>query len=419
MRLFAGLGNADARGWRRRISAALGAGALAIALAVPGLFSTVAPAASDADFDRWIDAMWPQARAKGVSRQIYLRATSGLTPDPDVLKAADYQPEFVKPIWDYVARATSDKRVTNGREKLREYSNVLDAIETVYGVDRHIVVAIWGMETAYGEFLGDKNVIRALATLGYRGRRAKFGRSQMLAALEILQRGDTTPERMTGSWAGAMGHTQFIPTTYNAYAVDFDGDGRRDIWGTIADALASTANYLRKSRWQSGLSWGYEVVLPPRFNYALAGSGDRRVQDWAHLGVRRPGGQALSHSGEKAQLLLPAGAKGPAFLIFSNFRSILRYNNATAYALSVGLLADRLSGGGALSAPWPVDDRPLEEAERRELQALLAARGYAIGDIDGVLGERTRSAIRSFQKAQGMTEDGHAGALLFKRLKGN
>ena len=414
LRLGGQLGNR----WLRPRMAGGAVCALALFAMAAGVGFGVRKATADAAFTRFIDGMWSQARAKGVSRQIYLRATSGLTPDPDVIKSANYQPEFVKPIWEYVARATSDKRVVNGREKLAEYAGVLNAIETVYGVDRHVVVAIWGMETAYGEYLGDKNVIRALATLGYRGRRARFGRSQMLAALQILQRGDVAPERMMGSWAGAMGHTQFIPTTYNAYAVDFDGDGRRDIWGTVADALASTANYLRKSRWKSGLPWGHEVLLPKRFNYGLVDD-EKPAHDWARLGVRRADGKALGHGGEKAKLILPAGAYGPAFLIFSNFRSILRYNNATAYALSVGILSDRLRGGGPLAATWPVDDRPLEEAERRKVQELLAAKGYSVGTIDGVVGGRTRSAIRSFQEAQGLPADGHASALLLKRLKGN
>jgi membrane-bound lytic murein transglycosylase B len=377
---------------------------------------SIGAARADAAFTSFINGMWSQARAKGVSRDVYSRATKGLTPDPEVIKSANYQPEFVKPIWEYVARATSDKRVTNGRQKVAEYANILNAIEAAYGVDRHIVVAIWGMETAYGEYLGDKNVIRALATLGYRGRRARFGRSQMLAALQILQRGDITPERMMGSWAGAMGHTQFIPTTYNAYAVDFDGDGRRDIWDTVPDALASTANYLRKSRWKSGLPWGYEVTLPKRFDYSQVDR-TKHARDWAHLGVRRADGQPLGHGGENATLLLPAGAYGPAFLVFSNFRSILRYNNATAYALSVGILSDRLRGGGPLAATWPVDDRPLEEAERRKVQELLAARGYPVGEIDGVVGGRTRTAIRSFQEAQGLPADGHASARLLQWLK--
>ena len=375
------------------------------------------PSRANDTFEKWVAELWPQARAKGVSRQTFEAAFSGVTFDPGVIESAEYQPEFVKPIWEYLDRAVTDKRVYNGREMLRSYANVLNTIEAVYGVDRHIVMAVWGMESSYGQFLGEKSVIRSLATLGYRGRRTRFGRTQLLAALMILERGDTGPERMIGSWAGAMGHTQFIPTTYNVYAVDFDGDGRRDIWDTVADALASTANYLRASGWRPGQPWGSEVVLPKGFDYELADQGARPVSQWQRLGVRRPGGGALTHGGEKATLILPAGAHGPAFLVFSNFKAILRYNNATAYALAVGHLADRIRGEAALAGVWPTGDRPLTDAETRQLQELLAARGYPVGAIDGIIGARTRLAIRAFQRAAGLPPDGYASAQLLERLQ--
>lgn len=375
------------------------------------------PARADDDFAHFIAGLWPDAQEKGVSRTTFERAFAGVTPDLSILEAAGSQPEFTRAVWDYVTRATSDKRIERGRDKLRELNNVLNAIEAVHGVDRHVIVAIWGMETSYGEFRGDKSVVRSLATLAYRGRRAEFGRSQLLAALQILQRGDTVPERMTGSWAGAMGHTQFIPTTYNAYAVDFDGDGRRDIWDTITDALASTAHYLRVSGWEPGLPWGYEVTVPTGFNYELAESEPRPIREWEQLGVRPVGGNGLEHEEAAATLIMPAGARGPAFLALRNFRAILRYNNAVAYALSVGHLADRLRGGAPIAADWPISDRPLSNSARRELQNELARRGYSIGPVDGVLGVKTRAAIKAYQKSAGMPPDGYASEALLDHLK--
>ncbi len=373
------------------------------------------PAFADA-FDSWVAGVWPEARRAGVSRATFDTAFRGVRPDDTIFESASNQPEFVKPIWEYMERAVSDKRVKNGKEKLYQFNNILDAIEGVYGVPRYIVLAIWGMETNYGGYLGDKNVIQALATLGYRGRRQRFGRKQLIAALQILERGDTTPDRMTGSWAGAMGHTQFIPTTYNAYAVDFDGDGRRDIWDTIADALASTASYLRVSGWKPGLTWGYEVRLPPNFDYSLLEAGKKTVKQWRNLGLRRPGA-SMDYANEPAQLILPAGANGPAFLIFKNFRAIKRYNNSTAYALSVGHLADRISGQRAFAQAWPTDDRPLTNSQRKELQGLLNRAGYSSGAVDGKIGNKTRAAIRRYQRAKGVTPDGFASLLLLERLR--
>ena len=373
------------------------------------------PVQADA-FDNWVAGVWPEARRAGVSRAIFNAAFAGVRPDESVYQSAGNQPEFVKPIWEYLERATSDKRVSNGRKKLYEFNNILDAIEAVYGVPRHIVLAIWGMETNYGGYLGDKNVIQALATLGYRGRRQRFGRKQLIAALLILERGDTTPDRMTGSWAGAMGHTQFIPTTYNAYAVDFDGDGRRDIWDTIPDALASTASYLRVSGWKPGLTWGYEVKLPPNFDYSLVGGGKKTVKQWRKLGLRRPGA-TMDHASEPAQLMLPAGANGPAFLIFKNFRAIKRYNNSDAYALAVGHLGDRIAGGRVFAQSWPTDDGPLTRTQRKELQGLLIRAGYKIGGIDGKIGRKTQAAIRHYQNSRGVIPDGFASMLLLERLR--
>jgi membrane-bound lytic murein transglycosylase B len=391
-------------------AAAFSAGLLAGIPAGPALAST--------DFKGWLDGVWHEARGAGVSRATFDTATRGLTPDPSIGKSASNQAEFVKPIWEYVERAVSDKRISDGRDKLKEYTSILDALEAVYGVQRHYVLAIWGMETSYGSYLGDKNVIRSLATLGYRGRRRKFGRSQLIAALKILERGDVTAERMNGSWAGAMGHTQFIPTTYNAYAVDFDGDGRRDIWNSIPDALASTANYLRVSRWQPGLPWGFEVAVPDGFDFARAdGQTSRKISAWEGLGLSRPGGGRLPHREVEAKMLLPAGARGPVFLITPNFRCILRYNNASSYALSVGHLGDRIAGAEGFVQQWPVGDRPLARSERVELQRRLAQAGFSPGPADGVLGDKTRTAVRAYQRRIGAPPDGYASLKLLETLR--
>lgn len=407
-----GMGNRNGRGVLAACGRAAARAAVGLSLMAP------LPAAAGS-FESWLEGFWPRARAEGVSRQTFTAAFAGVTPDPEVIEAAQRQPEFVKPMWEYLASAVSERRIANGRAQLAELANLLTAIETIYGVDRHVVVAIWGMESSYGQFLGTKSVIRSLATLSYTGTRRRFGEQQLLAALRILQRGDTTPERMYGSWAGAMGHTQFIPTTYNAYAVDFDGDGRRDIWDTVADALASTANYLRASGWQPGLPWGWEVTLPRGFDFGYGGEAWRPAREWQAAGVRRADGGALGRGDETMMLVLPAGARGPAFLVSRNFRAILRYNNATAYALAVGHLADRLGGAGPLVAAWPTDERPLGTQERRELQGLLAARGYAVGAIDGIIGSRTQAAIRAFQRRAGLPADGYASTSLLDRLRIN
>jgi lytic murein transglycosylase len=264
-----------------------------------------------------------------------------------------------------------------------------------------------------------KPVIRSLATLACGDpNRAGFWREQLHAALQIVDRGEITPDRMTGSWAGAMGHTQFIPTTYLSHAVDFDGDGRRDMWGSVPDALASTANYLKASGWRSGESWGYEVALPQGFDYALADdTTERPLSEWTQLGVRLPHGGDFPGIDAKAVLTLPAGARGPAFLLLPNFRVILRYNNSTAYAVSVGHLADRLRGGAAFVQPWPRDDRTLTMSERRELQRLLGAHGFPVGEPDGRLGPKTRAGVRAYQSSVDLTPDGYADPLLLERLK--
>ncbi|AXS41872.1 lytic murein transglycosylase [Breoghania sp. L-A4] len=382
-------------------------------------------ALADRGFDTWVRDFWPQAHSAGISRAVYQRAFAGVTLDREVVNKTDRQAEFVKPVWEYLNSAVSDKRLVNGRAMLDEHARLLDRIEAKYGVDRHVVVAIWGMESSYGAVLDNpkivRNVIQSLASLAYAGGRyQRFGRTQLIAALKILQRGDISADGLTGSWAGAMGHTQFIPATYNGYAVDFDGDGRRDIWNSIADALGSTAAYLNRFGWVSGKTWGYEVSLPEGFDYSLAdGRSERSLGKWAALGVRRAKGSAFPRPEDDAWLLLPAGAGGAAFLMLKNFSVIKRYNNADAYALAVGHLADRLRGGEAFVADWPESERPLTSDQTKLLQEVLSRRGYPVGAIDGKLGPNTRAAIRKFQRSVGLTPDGYPSTGLLGRARGD
>ncbi len=308
--------------------------------------------ASEAEFARYLESLWPDASKAGVSRSTFESATRGLSPDPDVLERAERQPEFQLKTGEYLERLVKDERIKLGLAALEEHAATFEAIEKRYGVSRYILAAIWGVESNYGTKPGTKNVIASLATLGYQGRRRSFGRTQLIAALRILQRGDVALARMTGSWAGAMGHTQFIPTTYNAYAVDFSGDGKRDIWDNPADALASAANYLEKSGWQTGETWGYEVELPASFNRKLLGR-TKTAGQWRKLGVKRAHGQDFPRATDRGFLFAPEGADGPSFLIIRNFKVLKRYNNADAYALAVGHLADRLAGGAPFAKPWP------------------------------------------------------------------
>lgn len=385
-------------------------------LAMTGLFPV--PVRAQDSFAAFVDSLWPAARSAGVSRDVFDRAFRGVTPDPDVLEKAEHQPEFVKPIWDYLAGAVSDKRIENGKAMLAKWRETLDAIEKRYQVDRYVLVAIWGMETSYGSFTGDKNVIRSLATLAWQGARQDFGRQQLIAALRILQNGDITPEKMMGSWAGAMGHTQFIPTTYEAHAVDFTGDGTRDIWNAVSDALASTANYLKASGWRFGETWGYEVEVPKGFDHSLANPKIlKTLKQWEALGVKRVRGLNYPRPEDEAALVLPAGANGAAFLALNNFRTILRYNNATSYALAVGHLSDRIRGFGPFVKSWPVGDAPLARSERMELQEHLVRKGLLNGKVDGIIGSGTMDAVRAYQKSKGLTVDGYAGQRLLEILR--
>jgi len=372
-----------------------------------------------ADFKQFVQGFWPKAQAEGVSAATFRRAFDKLAPDPHILVKPKQQPELERPIWEYLKQIVSDKRLGLGREALRINGPALAAIEEAYGVPRNIVVAVWGVESMYGTNTGQYNVVRSLATLAWRGgRKAAFGEQQLLAALRILEHGDVSPEAMTGSWAGAMGPVQFIPTTFEAYAVDFDHSGRRDIWGNVTDAVASAANFLKKNGWHAGEPWGYEVSLPKDFDLSLAGLVTKRpVSFWRKAGVVRTDGGALGRADLRASLLLPAGSAGPKLLVFGNFRALLRYNRSISYGLAVASLAEKLADKPFLSASWPLDDPSLQPDERRELQQLLVARGFSIKDTDGVMGVETVAALRAYQRSKGLPADGYPSARVLKELR--
>ncbi|MCL3881786.1 lytic murein transglycosylase [Marivita sp. GX14005] len=376
------------------------------------------PPDTQAGFDAWIKAFRTRALDQGIAPHVFDTAFDGARYDPDVIKRDRNQSEFTKTIWDYLDSAASDARVRNGKAALARHSALLDRIEARFGVDRQVVVAIWGLESAYGTFRGSNPVVSSLATLAYDSRRGAFFESQLIEALRILQSGDVTPDNMTGSWAGAMGHTQFIPTSYQTLAVDFTGDGRRDIWSDDpADALASTANYLAKNGWIKGAPWGVEVQLPVGFDYTLANRETKKMpSDWAKLGVVGVDGAPVRDHGA-ASVLLPAGAKGAAFLIFKNFDVIETYNTADAYVIGVGHLGDRIIGGGPIRSDWPREDRALSFDERMEMQRLLTARGFDTRKIDGKIGPLTINAVRSFQASIGQVPDGYASLAILKQLQ--
>lgn len=374
---------------------------------------------ADSGFDRFVTKFWPTAQSAGINETTYRQIFKGMEPDSDTLRLMSKQSEFVKPIWDYLDSAVSDSRVERGRELLVEYESVLRNIEARYGVDREAVIAIWGMETNYGGYMGRHNVIRALATLAYAApRRQRFWQKELVTALGIVQAGHVRHDDMEGSWAGAMGHTQFMPSSWKAYAADYNGDGRRDIWTSVEDALASTAFYLHKHGWQLGKTWGYEVVLPGNFDFKLADDDTTlTLGDWTNRGVRRANGGSFPRPDDRAILVMPAGASGPAFLMLKNFYVIKRYNNATAYALAVGHLADRIVGGGPLAGDWSREHLPLTRTETAELQTELNRRGFGVGTPDGKVGPATRRGIRAYQRSRGLVPDGYASVVLLAKIK--
>ncbi|MCK9533142.1 MAG: lytic murein transglycosylase [Pseudomonas sp.] len=394
-------------------------------LALPSVSSTATasntPLTAVPSLAQWRADLRMEAISQGIAPLLFEQAFAGFSPDPQVIAADQSQPEFSRPVWEYLDSAVSSWRVARGKALLVEHAKTLQAIEARYPVEPSILVAVWGMESSFGRQIGSKNVIRSLATLAYQGRRSDFWRSQLLAALHILQEGDIIPSGMLGSWAGAMGQTQFMPTTYRQYAVDFDADGRRDIWNSSADALASAANYLSLSGWQHGQPWGLEVQLPTRgFNYALAdGVQTKSLSQWRALGVTLRSDTANGQNLEQqpTTLFLPSGHQGPAYLLLDNFRSILKYNNSTSYALAIGLLSNALEGDYRAPAAWPKHERMLSRQERIELQTLLNQLGFSSGNPDGIIGVNSRQAVRSFQQVQGLPADGYPNDALLNSVR--
>ena len=379
------------------------------------------PAASDPGFQSWLRDFRAVAVKNGVKGSVYDAATRGVTtPDPDVLRKARYQPEFRSKVWDYFDSRVNDFSVNKGREMLVTWGPVLDRIERESGVSKNILLAIWSMESSYGAVLDRKSIlhdpVRALATLGYADkRRSKFGRTQLVAALQILQSGAVSKDNFSSSWAGAMGHTQFIPTSYQAYKKDGNGDGKVDIWTNVPDALATAANLLKKNGWRPGQTWGYEVRLP-RGGAALEGE-TRTLAQWKRAGFKRANGAGFARPGQKAVLKVPAGGNGPAFLMIKNFFVIKKYNNADKYALAVGALADRIGGFEEFQQPWPRPAGSLNARQLMDVQRQLAALGYYDGAIDGNIGSGSRAAIAKFQAGKGLNPDGVADLDLYKALK--
>jgi membrane-bound lytic murein transglycosylase B len=379
--------------------------------------AVVEVATSNPAFDRWIDGFRGRALAAGIKKSVFNNAFRGIQYNRDVIDKDRNQAEFKKQIWDYLDSAASPDRVSEGQIALRKHRRALERIEQTYGVEKEVVTAVWGLESRYGTRMGDINVIEAMATLAFDGRRGAFFEKQLIAALKILQSGDVAPRRMTGSWAGAMGHTQFIPTSYLAYAVDATGDGKRDIWSknNPTDALASTAAYLKRFGWVKGMPWGMEVKVPKGFK---PGNAKRMPSDWAARGVTDINGRAIKDYGS-ARILMPAGNAGAKFMVFKNFDVIKRYNNADAYAIGVGHLGDRIGGGPAIQASWPRGYTPVTFEQRKEIQKRLKRKGYPLEKIDGIIGPNTRKSIMGFQQSIGVKPDGNPSAELLQQLRRN
>ncbi|MEZ5739898.1 MAG: lytic murein transglycosylase [Burkholderiaceae bacterium] len=368
-------------------------------------------------------AMAPQAESAGLSRANFLRLIEGLEPDPEVLRKLDYQPEFVTPVWEYLELLVNDKRIANGQAMLAKYRDLLASLEATYGVAPEQIIAIWGVESSYGERAGQNSLMTALGSLSCFGRRQSFFRRELMATLQIVDAGHIAPGRLVGSWAGAFGHTQFMPSTFLRLAVDQDGDGRRDLIGSVPDALGSTANYLQQSGWQRGQPWGFEIRLP---DGVVADSDTRRVRkplsQWLALGV-----QALGSSDQRrlmamddttpAALIRPADTGGPAFIVFANYDAVFAYNPSVKYALAINHLADRIAGGGPFVTPWPTEFKGLTRTEREAVQQLLLARGHDIGAVDGILGSRSREAIKLEQQRLGQPVNGRADKPFLEALR--
>jgi lytic murein transglycosylase len=370
-----------------------------------------------ADFASCVAGLRSHALGQGISAATFDRLMAGITPDMKIIELMGAQPEFRTPIWDYLATLVDDQKVAEGRAMLAKHAATLARIEQTYGVDRHAIVAVWGVESDFGQIAGRWALPQALSTAACFGtRRRDFFRGELVSTMKIVQRGDLAAEKLRGSWAGAFGHTQFIPSTYLRLAVDFDGDGRRDLVDSIPDALASTANYLKKSGWITGAAWGYEVKLPTGYAGPSGRTGKQALESWSDRGIRKVDGSALTPL-PAAGLLLPAGRDGPAFLVTKNFDAAYAYNAAESYALAISVLSDRLRGRPGIRGAWPTDDRGLSRIERKQLQERLVARGYDVGTPDGAIGPLTRAAIKDVEGKLGMPQTGRAGGKVFDALK--
>jgi membrane-bound lytic murein transglycosylase B len=372
----------------------------------------------DAKFAAFVKDFRDTALKAGISPETYDRSMTGITRNPRVAQLNLNQPEFARPVWEYLDSAVSADRVTNGQKMVAANAPALARIEARFSVPKEILIAIWGMESNYGEAMGGFNMFEALATLAYDGPRADYARKELIAALKMEEQEHLDPAKMTSSWAGAFGHTQFIPSAFLAHAVDGDGDGKRDLWHSAPDALASTASLLADAGWHMGEVWGYEIALPKDFPYEEADVDNvKTVAQWRKLGVTKIGGAELPHAEATAGIYLPAGAHGPAFLVLDNFKTVLKYNNAASYALAVCYLADRIAGGAPIVASWPRDEIPLSRDERVAFQADLKKLGFDPGDLDGVLGHKGRAALRAYQKSRGLAPDGFATESLLEHME--
>lgn len=378
--------------------------------------STGLPPALAKSPEDFVAGLWPEAKARGVSRRAFDAALGNFTPLAKVMELTRKQPEFTSTVADYVGKRVTDGQAAKGRANRGEWAQTLAAVEQRYGVRAEILLAIWGIETNFGGFMGGTNTVHALATLTHGGYRADYFGGELLTALKIVSDGHISPREMVGSWAGAMGHPQFMPSSFTRFAVDFRGEGRADIWNSIPDSLASTANYLKSHGWRTGETWGYEVKLPKGFDYGHVWSGtETTLGDWQAAGVVRASGKQFPRAGDTGRLYMPMGGHGPVFLVLHNFGVIKRYNNSDSYALAVGHLADRILGVPGFSAAWPKDSA-LSKDERRQVQERLLRRGYQIGAADGVIGPRTRAAVMEFQASAGLLPDGHVSGRLLAAL---
>jgi lytic murein transglycosylase len=375
----------------------------------------VACAPARADFSSCVASLRSEASGQGVSAKILDQAFGGLQPDMKVLDFQKDQPEFKTPIWDYLASLVDEERVSDGKAKMAEYGSALATAEQRYGVSRYVIAAVWGVESDFGRSMGKRPLVQSLSTLACLGERASYFRGELMAALKIIANGDVAADRLNGSWAGAFGQTQFMPSTFLRLAVDLDGDGRRDIVDSAPDALGSTANYLHKSGWRPGLAWGFEVKLPQNYSGPSGRRNKAAMSAWAARGLTRVDGRALGEG--EAGLLAPAGFNGPAFLVTSNFEAIYSYNASESYALAIAYLSDRLAGGGPFTTPWPTDNPGLSRAERRELQKLLISRGYDVGEPDGAVGKKTKDAIADFESKNGLDRDGRPSLKVIEALR--